>query len=204
MPGIQEQDARMARINLSLGRCAQALSAMVGAQVALSVSALHVLPPKDLRQVIANVGPGDLVSVHQNFHGVLDGSALLMMTSEAAVVLVDTLMGRPQAPRRLLPSDREALVEIGNILLNNVVGTFSNLLHGRVRLDVPHMHQFPAQQLANVIQYELILPPDMVMVVLHNRLQVVALDLQLVIVVLVHLEPFQQAVAYLLNRPSPS
>lgn len=204
MLSVQEHDALTEHINISMGRCAQALSAMVGARVTLSVPELQVVTLKALPRVIADVGEGDIISVHQNFRGVLIGSALLLMRSEAATVLVDALVGRPHAPRRLLPSDHEALVEIGNILLNNVVGTFTNLLHGQVRLEVPHMHQSPARQLANIIQYELILPPDMVMVVVHNHMRVVALDLDLVIVVLMHLEPFQKAVAHLLEQLSLS
>jgi len=48
--------------------------------------------------------------------GWLNGDAILLLDYESASILVNLLSGEPPEPRSLTTSDREALIEIGNIL----------------------------------------------------------------------------------------
>ena len=55
-------------------------------------------------------------------------------------MLTDLLCQNQHPSRRLDASAREALTEIGNILLNACLGVFGNLLHVHVSFSMPRLH----------------------------------------------------------------
>ena len=83
---------------------------------------------------------GEFATVHQIFTGPVSGDALLLLDYHGAVTLVDLLTDVSMPTGRLDASDREVLVEVGNILLNACLGTFGNLLSVRISFTVPRLH----------------------------------------------------------------
>jgi chemotaxis protein CheC len=62
-----------------------------------------------------------------------------MLNHDGAVTLTDLLCEYPPS-QSLDASAREALTEVGNILLNACLGVFGNLLHVHVSFSMPRLH----------------------------------------------------------------
>ena len=128
--------------NIGIGQSAAALSEMIGEEVLLSVPALEV----STRQRIADaVTPERVCAVRETFTGPFAGEAMLIFPEQGGLALV----------RRLIPGEgdtagadeQDALAEIGNIILNGCLASFSNLIDGEVSGSVPDYRAGPPGQL---------------------------------------------------------
>ena len=91
------------------------------------------------------------VSVQQHFSGGIHGDVFLFMDMDIAAIFIDLLSGGIGNPRRLTASDREALIEVGNILLNAYIGSFGNLMHTHINIAVPELRLNGFERLFNSI-----------------------------------------------------
>ena len=126
-------------INIGAGRAANALSMLVSQRVQLEAPDVKIFPVTDLETVLAALTDQEIVNVHQIFRGKLSGDAMLLMDTDSASILVEMLSGREGHPHKLEATDRETLVETGNILLNAFMGSFGNLLKVHITFTVPHL-----------------------------------------------------------------
>jgi chemotaxis protein CheC len=76
-------------------------------------------------------------SVQMAFHGSLDGSAFLIFPQASALKLVTLLTGDESRPEDLDSIRSGTLTEVGNILINSVVGTLSNVLGRPLQYSLP-------------------------------------------------------------------
>ena len=137
-----DADAIAELFNIGMGQPAAALSEMIGEEVRLSVPALAV----STRQCIAaGVEPRRVCAVRETFTGPFAGEAMLIFPEAGGLALV----------RRLIPGEgdtagaeeQDALAEIGNIILNGCLASFSNLIDGEVSGSVPDYRAGPPGQL---------------------------------------------------------
>ena len=121
-------DAFKEIFNIGIGRAANALSKLVYEKVKLSVPRLDVLPRDKLQQTVTENFDGDLALIRQDFKGSARGIAFLLMSKESGRRLVNALVHGSEATSDTDAADRELLVEIGNILINALVGSMANTL----------------------------------------------------------------------------
>ncbi len=133
-----QQDALAELVNIGFGRAAASLSTLVAQRVQLSAPQVSVHLLADLADHL-HLGQAEVATVHQIFSGQISGDALLILETEDAANLISLLTNEPPVSHRLTPSDREALMEVGNILLNAFVGSFGNLLKVHVSFAVPRL-----------------------------------------------------------------
>ena len=127
-------------INIGYGRAAAALSELTGRRIVLEVPKVAVHPIEEISEALGEVLHGDVASVHQVFSGPVSGNALLLLDQQAAVLLNSLLLEEPVTnARHLNGAAREALTEVGNIVLNACLGVFGNLLQVQVTFSVPRM-----------------------------------------------------------------
>ena len=134
-----QQEALTELINIGYGRAAAALSELTGRRIVLEVPKVAVFPIQHVSTALAEVLDGEVASVHQVFSGPVSGNALLLLDHQAAMLLNSLLLDQP-ATSRLDATAREALVEVGNIVLNACLGVFGNLLQVQVTFAVPRLH----------------------------------------------------------------
>jgi chemotaxis protein CheC len=134
-----QQEALTELINIGYGRAASALSELTGRRIILDVPKVAVFPIDKVSGVLGEVLQGEVASVHQVFSGPVSGNALLLLDHDAAILLNSLLLDQPSSGR-LDASAREALVEVGNIVLNACLGVFGNLLQVQVTFAVPRLH----------------------------------------------------------------
>src|SRR6266446_6195360 len=136
----RQRDALAELINIAFARTAASLSELSGHRVLLNAPGVEVLAIDELSLFLANSIKEEVVSVHQIFSGPVAGDALLMLNYEGAVTLADLLCEYPARSQKLDASAREALTEVGNILLNACLGVFGNLLQVHVSFSMPRLH----------------------------------------------------------------
>jgi len=136
----KQRDALGEVINIAFARTAASLSQLSGSRVLLDAPGVEVFAIDEVPGALANFIKQEVVSVHQIFSGPVSGDALLMLNYEGAVNLTDLLCEYGLKPHTLDASAREALTEIGNILLNACLGVFGNLLQVHVSFSMPRLH----------------------------------------------------------------
>lgn len=133
------RDALVELINIGFGKAADSLSRLTGHRVLLRVPEVYVEPVTRLTHVFQERVDGDVATVHQIFSGMISGNAMLLLDYRGAVVLSELLTENRVPLQRLDESDREVLAEVGNIVLNACLGTFSNILKVHVSFSVPRL-----------------------------------------------------------------
>lgn len=126
-------------INIGYGRAAAALSELTGRRIILEVPMVAIHPIEKVKETLATVLHGEVASVHQVFSGPVSGNALLLLEHQAAALLNSLLVDESTPGERLNEASREALTEVGNIVLNACLGVFGNLLHVQVTFSVPRL-----------------------------------------------------------------
>ena len=128
-------------INIGFGRAAASLSILVSQKVQMEAPKISILTVSELSKTLSS-SYTDLAAVQQEFAGGIQGDVILIMDMEIAARFIDLLSGGDGHPHTLTSSDREALLEVGNILLNAYIGSFGNVLHAKINFSVPilHMH----------------------------------------------------------------
>lgn len=130
-----EHDALTELINIGMGRAAASLSELVGQRVELQVPRLEVLARGSAAQAF-ELGEEPVSAVRQIFSGPFTGDALLLFPETRSLELVHVLM--PDMPLEAVSElEPEALVEVGNILLNACLGSIANVLEARFDCDMP-------------------------------------------------------------------
>jgi chemotaxis protein CheC len=122
-------DAFKEIFNIGVGRAARALSKLVYDTVKLSVPRLDIIRPTQLAEHVSEAFVGDLACVRQEFSGTAAGTAYLLLSEKSGLGLVNALIkGEEGSLKELSQTDRAMLIEVGNILINSLVGTLANTL----------------------------------------------------------------------------
>jgi len=130
-------DALTELINIGVGRAAGMLNQIIETHVYLQVPSIKIFPYSQLKQVLKNVVKTALSVVRLVFKGPFSGTALLAFPPKSASNLVNMLT-REEADTSDLDSIRiGALTEVGNIVLNGVMGSMSNILQEHLTYSIP-------------------------------------------------------------------
>jgi chemotaxis protein CheC len=130
-------DALAELINIGFGRAAATLSVLVGQRLLLEAPRVELLSIAELRSFLVPISDGNEIIVKQLFRGALTGNTLLFMDISSISILVDLLSGGKGVEHEISEYDHEAMLEIGNILLNSYIGSFGNILKSQINFMVP-------------------------------------------------------------------
>ena len=132
-----ETDALRELINIGVGRAAGALNDMVGAHVQLRVPSVRLVSTDDVRELMGSIGEQKLAAVRLDFAGGIEGAATLVFPTDSASKLVAMLTGEKVGTPDLDSLRAEALTEVGNVLLNGVMGSITNVLRQHITYQIP-------------------------------------------------------------------
>jgi chemotaxis protein CheC len=124
-------------INIGVGRSAGVLNTMLNSHITLSVPYLKLLDPKSLRGEMAKYHEGIVATVQMGFSGSLVGNACLCFPKKSASKLVASLVGEDFESSDADSVQTGTLNEIGNIVLNGVIGSISNTLKLSLNYKIP-------------------------------------------------------------------
>jgi chemotaxis protein CheC len=125
-------------INVGVGYAAGSLNELVGTPISLRVPEVEVLPLDEARPRVSAFGWDRVASVQLTFAGPINGNVALVFPYENAVKLVSLLTGDEGSNPDVDGIRAATLEETGNIILNGVVGSISNMLGGQISFSIPY------------------------------------------------------------------
>jgi chemotaxis protein CheC len=134
-----QQDAMTELLNIGMGRAASALSPMVGEEVLLSVPLVELMSRREAAMLIMEKAGDRIIAVRQTFSGLFWGDTMLVFPEEKSLELVRSLLNDTLPLEVMTEMEQEALMEIGNIILNSCIGSISNMLHAEVSGSLPSL-----------------------------------------------------------------
>lgn len=146
-----QHDALREMVNIGVGRAASILNQMLEHPIQLQVPEVEVLPVHELAQALGNLAETRLASVQLGFKGAFSGVALLLFPTNSASNLVALLTGEAPGTPDLDSLRSATLTEVGNILVNGVMGAIANAINHPISYTLP---QFTEDYLRNILTRE--------------------------------------------------
>lgn len=130
-----EADTLVEIFNIGVGHAAASMSAIVNEEVMMSVPTLRFVRRSE---AASNLDAGGaLCGVSQHFDGAYATEAILMFPEGKSFEIVRLMVGDAVPLNELGEMEREAMSEIGNIVLNACVGTLANMFKKELRGSLP-------------------------------------------------------------------
>lgn len=137
----QQLDMITEIVNVGIGRSASVLNTMLDSHISLRVPEVMLFSPDDLKEYFKNEYIDEVHSlINMSFEGKLTGSAQIAFPAESAVNLVSVFTGLEEGDS-LDSAGAGALNEIGNVVLNSVMGSIGNILQLHLTYTVPTYHE---------------------------------------------------------------
>ncbi len=124
-------------INIGVGRAAGVLNDLVKFRVSLQVPFVKVLSHRELQEEMKALGRLHVTAVKLGFTGPFFGIAALVLPSDSATRLVVVLTGEEPNDPELGTLRASTLSEVGNIVLNGVMGSIGNVINQRIHYSIP-------------------------------------------------------------------
>ena len=140
-------DALQELLNIGVGRAAGSLNQMLEKPIRLHIPFLQLGKMEELSQEVQKMKDTTLSSVQLPFKGTFSGSSCLLFPTESATALVIALTGESEDPDTMDSLREATLTEIGNIVLNGVMGSLANILKHQIIYSVPFYQETSIQGL---------------------------------------------------------
>ena len=144
---VEQAESLAELVNMGVGRAAAALNDLVGGHVELTVPSVSVLGLHEASRALGDLASGSVSSVEMGFQGSLEGCAFLVFPQQSALKLVALLTGEDPRDGDMDGVRSGTLMEVGNVLINSVVGTLSNVLSKPLRYSLPVYAEEPVMGL---------------------------------------------------------
>ncbi len=131
-----EKDAVTEIMNVGVGRAAASMSLMVKEEIHLTVPSADLLYGAAARERLS-ASSDRMVAVREEFKGLLCGSAALLFPQEKSLDLVRMVLDENLSAEEVTELEQEALVEIGNIILNGCLSSVADALVGEIETSIP-------------------------------------------------------------------
>ncbi|MCB0334954.1 MAG: response regulator, partial [Bdellovibrionales bacterium] len=141
----EQRDAITEVFNIGIGQAASVLNEMVEAHVALQIPNMRMLNSEELQSYLNQKKSNLLASVKLGFEGGFNGSSNLIFESEDARKLVQLLTQESEA--HLDSVIESTLLEVGNIVINGVMGSIANTVGKTVHYSIPEFRRDTIQNL---------------------------------------------------------
>jgi len=133
-----QMDALGELFNIGVGKGADTLNQMLGCQIQIRVPIIETVTLEELKEQAREYGPKEVAAVNLNFKGSLSGNAMLAFPPQSAQNLVSALTGEEPGSPELDSVTVDTLSEVGNIIINAVMGSITNFINQRLHYSVPH------------------------------------------------------------------
>lgn len=140
-------DALCELVNMGVGRAANALNDLTDSHIILKVPSIKIYRFDELHNVQHEFGDEPVAAVLQNFKGNYHGKAALIFPTESALSLVKGVTGEDPDDDDLDAIQSATLTEIGNIVINSLIGTISNILGNSLDFELSEYHKNKVSEL---------------------------------------------------------
>lgn len=144
-----QHDALKELLNISIGQAANIFSQLVGFQIKLAIPQMSLIAinreDKEYPHLFSTYSKGQLLTSSIEFGELLQGKAILLFPFHQTHLLVNLFLGEDEKTidlKKDLPLNEieyDALKEIGNLLLNAIMGGLGELLKTRFTYQPPQV-----------------------------------------------------------------
>ena len=136
-PTPEQVDVLTELINIGIGKAGGILNDMLDAHVTLQVPEVKILTPEQTLELMKEYSLEKLSSVKISFKGNFSGVASLVFPPESGSTMVSILTGEDQRSDDLDSVRVGTLTEVGNIVINGVLGIISNIVNNTLTFSLP-------------------------------------------------------------------
>jgi len=148
----KQNDVLNEMINVGIGKGADMLNAILGTHIRLEVPFVRVLSQSEFESDIKKNRVNSLSAVNLSFKGDITGNVELVFPKESAVNLVAALTGEDPKTILLDSISTGTLSEIGNIVINAVIGSICNMFDFKLSYSAPMYLEGNYEKLSMVIR----------------------------------------------------
>jgi len=124
-------------INIGVGRGAAVLCEMLNSDIVLTVPYVNVISFEGLFDELKQLDSPVVHSIQLSFHGNYKGLANIILPEASANKLASLLANLEADSSELDEMEESILIEVGNIILNSIMGSFGNILDVPMKYDPP-------------------------------------------------------------------
>ena len=132
----EEVDILTELINIGVGKAAGVLNQMTQLHINLHIPSVQLLTVDEMVALQKDDDSNMLSAVYLGFEGKFSGTAGIVFPTQSASSLVSTLIGE-DADNDLDELKVGTLTEVGNIVVNGVMGSMSNVLEEHLDYTIP-------------------------------------------------------------------
>ena len=147
-------DALKEIFNIGIGKAGSALSELMGSKIHLKVPIVGTCPITEFGTVLELEIEEEIVSVDQGFSGALAGDAVLIFPQDSGSSLTRELCGGEEELGDIAVERESALLEVGNIVLNGVLGSMSNIFNQSLVFELPVYNEYVLTKLITRLEKE--------------------------------------------------
>ncbi len=145
-------------IEMGIGDAAASMNTMIGKHIEIIDHESEVKDSLEFLSGLKNRYQNGHITVTLPFSGTLTGNSALIICAKSATRLAQ-LLEQDESKNPTEKEKKEAIIELGNVLLNAVMAQFSNLVHGKLDYTVPTHYDFDGpEQLKHEILKDLVKP----------------------------------------------
>ncbi len=135
-----EEDALNELFNISLGGAAKLLSEMISNEILLTVPSLKIVTLEEALKLDA-LTSNEVCTIEQKFNGGLgNGSAFILFHKESSLEIVRMMMKDYVDINEVSHFEKDALSEIGNIILNSILSNLAKMSKFTIETDIPEFY----------------------------------------------------------------
>ncbi|OFX83624.1 MAG: hypothetical protein A2W99_15455 [Bacteroidetes bacterium GWF2_33_16] len=128
-------------INIGVGKSAELLNTMVQSHIKLDVPEVKIVEFSEYSDFVNYFEEENYAVITLPFNGELNGFSKLILSSDHAAKLVNAFIGKSGTNLDMDSLRVDILSEIGNVIINAVMGTLSNMLSIHLDYIVPIYEQ---------------------------------------------------------------
>ncbi|MGF7184138.1 chemotaxis protein CheC [Desulfitispora alkaliphila] len=196
-----QKDALTEFMNIYIGQAASLLSEIVDERIQLKIPEIHLVSMSsniETKFDASSLFPkGHVLSSSISFGSDFTGKARLVFPAEKTGQLVNLCLGEDTyeeevTPNKLSDTDSDAVREIGNIVLNAVVGGLGNLMEIKLNYSLPDIELlfFPN------VEENIAIEEDFYVLVIKNTFSFASSEIEGAILVVLSIE----SVSYLIKK----
>ncbi|EIJ44151.1 chemotaxis protein CheC, inhibitor of MCP methylation [Beggiatoa alba B18LD] len=124
-------------LNIGMGQAAAALSTMVNAEVKLSIPNIEFVSRQSAACSINKTPDKPITAIRQRFHGSFWGEAILLFPEDKSLELTRAIIKTELSTAELRELEQDAMIEVGNIILNSCLASFADILGHELINELP-------------------------------------------------------------------
>ncbi len=152
---MNQNDTWEQLIAIGVREAAERLNELTDYPISVQVPMLEIIQAVELPQKLQGYfGSEPVGAAHLPFSGELAGIAQLLFSQQSAVELTVALTEEEPGTPEFAQLKVEALTEVGNIVLNSVIGALSNQLNQNLTFSVPAYLEDTIEKLLLIYKFE--------------------------------------------------